>query len=560
MQKRSDQQKAQLFESHYNAAQFKSSGDGLKSDNAAGINADNLSVPGVVKILEGQEQAKLQHLKQHNLNLLNNYAPAAIAIFDRNMRYLSASARWISDFNIQGEVLGQSHYQIFTNLCSACIDYHRRAMAGEIITADNYRFEMPNGEVRWLRLEMGPWREENGEIGGIVIFTEDNTQRKKAELESEVSRAKLQAALSSMHDAVYIANDHGEMIDFNQAFVSFHRFQSKADCPLHFAEYRTELDVFLMNGEPARREQLPVARALTGEAASGVEYTLRSKRTGETWIGHYSFAPIHNSAGQISGAVVNARDITQQRNMEKLIQIKRIQLDEANQHLLVRQTAAAIAHELNQPLAAVANYTSVALHILETDTQNLETLRYALTHAEQQAQRAGKVMHELMALLYKNQSEKEPLDMPAVMAEAVEIALGNCGSCRQPQLIWQIEPALSPVLGNYLQIQKVVVNLIANAIQAMQSIDAAQATLVLSIAGFVEDAALQHFCVSDSGTGLSQKAINEVFQPFYSTKATGLGMGLAISRTIIEAHGGKLWAESNPGAGASFHFTLPVTK
>ncbi len=105
-----------------------------------------------------------------------------------------------------------------------------------------------------------------------------------------------------------------------------------------------------------------------------------------------------------------------------------------------------------------------------------------------------------------------------------------------------------------------VINLIANAIQAMQSIDAAQAKLALSAVGFEEDAALQHFCVSDSGTGLSQKAINEIFQPFYSTKATGLGMGLAISRTIIEAHGGKLWAESNPGAGASFHFTLPVTK
>ncbi len=509
---------------------------------------------------QGLDQLSLQHQKQRYLDLLNRHAPTAIAIFDCNMHYLSASARWISDYHIQGEVLGQSHYQAVNNLCGICKDYHDRALAGETITTDNFLLEMPDGDTRWLRMEMEPWYQDNGAIGGIVIFSEDNTRQKNAELAAEISRSKLLAALSSMNDAVYIANEQGQLVDFNEAFVSYHGFKSKAECPDKISDYSAILEKIGADGKIIPWAQWPVFRAMRGETATGVEYKLRHKDSGQTWIGSYSFAPLRNSDGLIIGALVSARDVTEQHQMGQENHAKRLELEEAHRHLVVRQTAAAIAHELNQPLNAIVNYTNVALQILETGCHNSQSLAYALTQAEQQAQRAGRAMHELMALLCKNQSVTESLNIAAIMADAVDFVIGNNAHGRPVFLIWQIAPGLAPVQGNRLQIQKVVVNLIANAIQAMQGMAPEQATLILSAQTLPGDSTLQHVRVSDTGPGLSQAQAEEVFQPFFSTKASGLGMGLAISRTIIEAHGGKLWVESSPGAGAHFHFTLPIAQ
>ncbi len=561
MQNISDQQNAQRVEANLTASE--SDLADVVKDNAAGLpgaTTDNQTMPGVVQILAGLEQAKQRDIKQHNINLLNKYAPAAIAIFDRDMHYLSASARWISDFNIKEEVLGLSHYQVFPNISDLCRSYHQRALAGEIIITDNFRFEMPDGAVRWVRLELGPWIDDDSAIGGIVIFTEDNTRSKTAEQEVELGRTKLQAALSSMYDAVFIADEHGTLIDFNEAFAVMHGFKNKAECPVKLSDYPAILEKISADGEIVPPQQWPVFRAMRGEKHSGIEYTVRRKDTGLSVIGSYSFAPLRNGDGLITGAVVSIRDVTQQRRMEQLIDTKRGELEEAGRHFLARQTAAAIAHDLNQPLTAISTYTNVALQVLETDSQNLETLRYALTQAEQQAQRAGKMMHELVASLQKNQSVSEPINIATLLTESVEIVVGKGGYGLRPHLHWQIAPALPPVMANHLQIQKVVINLISNAIQAMQDITPAQAKLTISAEIQQADAALLHICVSDTGIGLTEAELKDVFQAFYSTKATGLGMGLAICRTIISAHGGKLWAESKPGSGASFHFTLPVVK
>jgi PAS domain S-box-containing protein len=146
------------------------------------------------------------------------------------------------------------------------------------------------------------------------------TERKRAEEEARESKAKLEAALASMTDAVFVSDASGNFIDFNEAFATFHRFRNKAECAKTFAEYPDILDVFMATGELAPVERWAVPRALRGETVTNAEYTLRRKDTGETWVGSYSFGPIRDKAGAIVGSVVVGRDITEHKRAEQALQ------------------------------------------------------------------------------------------------------------------------------------------------------------------------------------------------------------------------------------------------
>ncbi|HLP30101.1 MAG TPA: PAS domain S-box protein [Geothrix sp.] len=154
----------------------------------------------------------------------------------------------------------------------------------------------------------------------IISTLVDITQRCHAEAELKASRAKLETALASMTDAVFISDREGRFIEFNEAFATFHKFSSKAECSKTFAEYPAILDVFLPDGSPAPVDQWAVSRALRGETASNEEYALRRKDTGETWVGSFSFAPIRDEHGAIVGSVVAGRDITGQKRTQEEIE------------------------------------------------------------------------------------------------------------------------------------------------------------------------------------------------------------------------------------------------
>ncbi|QWF70963.1 PAS domain S-box protein [Methylomonas paludis] len=651
---------------------------------------------GAVLILQDVSCGKLAehslNINQKNLSLLIKHAPVAIAIFDQNMCYLATSQRWMTDYNLHRQVLGLSHYEVFPEISEHWREIHRRALRGEIIINDEDHFQRLDGSHQWLRWEVGPWYDETGAIGGIMMLTKDITDRKNAEEDAVVSRLTLNAALASMSDAVLISDTSGKFVEFNEAFATFHRFNNKAECAKNLAEYPTILEVFMANGEAAPLDQWAVPRALRGEIMAGVEYIIRRKDTGESWIGNYSFAPIRNGAGLIIGSVVTGRDVTEQRQIENALRAseqrlagmvntatdaiitidehqliclfnpaaeqifgisiaealgqpitrlmpesfrqihadyvrnfaatgtssrlkvptakviglrasgeefpieasisqielpegklytvilrditerelsaqaqksaeqrineQRMQLEEAQRHQIARQTAAAIAHELNQPLTAIASYTAVALQLLAVGGYEESTLIYALENAERQAHRAGQVMHELLSLLHKDESIIEPCNIEQIVDDTISIFVANA-EFDQIKLVRRINPGLLLVLANRLQIQKVLVNLIGNALQAMQDIVQQNPQIILTVAPMPANEAMLQVSISDTGKGFADQDAQLLFQPFYTTKATGLGMGLAICRAIIEAHTGKLWAEPNPGQGASFHFTLP---
>jgi two-component system sensor kinase FixL len=216
--------------------------------------------------------------------------------------------------------------------------------------------------------------------------------------------------------------------------------------------------------------------------------------------------------------------------------------------------ASALAHELNQPLAAISNYMKGSRRLLvDSADPNADKIGTALDRAAEQAIRAGQIIRRLRDFVLRGESERRVESVGKLVEEAA--ALGLVGSREQGlQLRLALDPTCDRVVADRVQIQQVLVNLMRNAMEAMA--ESPRRELVVS-SGPAGDG-LVEIVVADTGQGLPEAVRANLFQPFFTTKEAGMGVGLSISRTIIEAHGGKLTAEANPAGGATFRLTLPA--
>ncbi|MBX3677021.1 MAG: PAS domain S-box protein [Rhodocyclaceae bacterium] len=248
------------------------------------------------------------------------------------------------------------------------------------------------------------------------------------------------------------------------------------------------------------------------------------------------------------------KDVTAQKLLEKELQERRGELELLVKQQVAVQTAAAIAHELNQPLVAVSAYSEAAQRMLRGGVKDPKKLDQALEGAVQQAQRAGRTLHELLDFLHKGDATPEPVDLNEVVREAVDIAEENgYGGFRA---VVDLESGLRPVLANRRQLQKVLIILLHNGVEAMRGAGMPTNAITIRVCTLAERG-MALVTVTDSGKGLDAETAHRIFEPFFTTKPHGIGLGLAISRTLIEAHGGQLWADMEAGPGATFHFTLP---
>lgn len=283
------------------------------------------------------------------------------------------------------------------------------------------------------------------------------------------------------------------------------------------------------------------------------EYRVINPNDGvERWI--TTVGRIHFADGKATRLLGVAREITDQKNLEKTLQEQRAEMETLFKQQVASQTVSAIAHELNQPLAAISAYSEVALHALSDATFNPENLKRALEGAVAQAQRAGKSLHELLAFLQEGELVTARFELNQVVQEALNIARGDGYGVFNPLL--ELEPAMPKVIGNEIQVRKILVNLLRNAVEAMRGAGVASSAISITVRTN-QEINMAHVTVQDSGPGLNAETAKRIFEPFFTTKPTGIGMGLAISRALTEANGGQLWLEQNKEPGATFHFTLP---
>jgi PAS domain S-box-containing protein len=250
-------------------------------------------------------------------------------------------------------------------------------------------------------------------------------------------------------------------------------------------------------------------------------------------------------------------DITERKRSEAALQAMRLEMEQVMRFHVASQTVSALAHELNQPLNAVTSYAEAALRLLQAGNPKPDRLRHAIERSAEQAQRAGKVVRELLAFLRQGEVQTEALDLNELVHSVLDrVDRDGYGGF---QTTLELDPSLSRVSANRLQVEKVLVNLIRNGVEAMRDAGISTRSITLTVRTNA-DAGMAQVTVRDSGPGIDAQTLHRIFDPFFTTKPKGLGMGLAISRAIIESHGGQLWVESEPGSGASFHLTLPFAE
>ncbi len=246
------------------------------------------------------------------------------------------------------------------------------------------------------------------------------------------------------------------------------------------------------------------------------------------------------------------RDLTERQQTERRLHELQDGLLHVSRVRSMGQMAAALAHELNQPLTATANYVRAAVRLLAAPEPNLERIRQAMNHAVEQTLRSGEIIRRLRDFVTRGEVARQSESIAKLIEEASALALVGAKE-RGVKVMIGMDPDLPAASVDRVQVQQVLLNLIRNAMEAMEGCEVRELAVAASTRA-------DHIMISvtDTGSGISPEIEARLFQPFVTTKADGMGIGLSVCRTIIEAHGGVLWMEPQPGGGSAFHFTLPT--
>jgi two-component system, LuxR family, sensor kinase FixL len=405
-----------------------------------------------------------------------------------------------------------------------------------------------------VEIGLNPIETDEGPM--VLSAIVDITERKAAEQalrDSETRLRSLAAIVESSDDAIFSKNLDGIVTSWNKGaerIFGYAAAEMLGRSTAHFA----------IPGQPDDMVDI-LNRIKRGEHVYHYE-TKRLHKNGNIVHVSLSVSPLYNNDGRLVGAANLGRDVTEAKRAEAALDASQARLQELHAELLhvsrlsaMGQMAAMVAHELNQPLTAISNYMEAADALLGRggDTQ-IPRIRDAIARASQQAIRAGQIIQRLRGLAMRGDGERRIEPIPPLVKEAAELAL--IGSKHRGVNI-RIEDELGhiTVFVDKIQIQQVLLNLLRNAAEAVADQERREIALLTE----VRDDTVQ-ISVVDNGPGLPAAVKAKLFQPFVSTKATGMGVGLSICHTIISAHDGRLWAEPNPDGGTIFRLTLPTAR
>jgi two-component system sensor kinase FixL len=426
----------------------------------------------------------------------------------------------------------------------------RRAVAAGEPYGVEYRLVGQNGP-RWFLERALPVRNEDGRVHGwegacvdIEELIENRTAKERAFVELAAREAHLSSILDAVPDAMIVIDEHGTIQSFSAAAERQFGWPAAETLGLNVAmlmpgPYREGHDGYLKRYlTTGERRVIGIGRVVVGQRRDGSTFPMELS-VGEMNSGDRRF---------FTGFV---RDLTERQAAERRFQDVQSELAHVSRLSAMGEMASALAHELNQPLSATANYIQGSLRLLKEDPIDRDVVAEALTIAGGQMFRAGDIIRRLRDFVSKGETERQIESLPQLLEEAGALAMVGAKD-RGVRLAYEIAPAVGLVMVDKVQIQQVVLNLMRNGVEAMA--EASVRELTVAAAAAADDMVL--VSVSDTGTGLSPEVAGQLFQPFVTTKQHGMGVGLSISRTIVEAHGGRIWAEGEPGKGTTFHFTV----
>ena len=452
--------------------------------------------------------------------------------------------------------VGANYLEVCRRSAAAGDLYGREALVGleALLSGSRREFVMeypcptPTREL-WFLMHAKRFRHSRE---GVILTHVDITEHKQAQVALHETQARLAIVIEEVKAAywdwdlvtriLYLSPEWKRQIGFDEN-----------ELPNRWEEWESRLHPDDQGLVLAATEDYIAGRQPVFE----LEFRLRHKDGSYRWI-HSRGGLLRDQNNQPIRMLGINLDITDYKKTRELSE-RREQMEQLFRASLASQTAAAIAHELNQPLAAISSYADVALYMLQTGYEDPQKLAHVLENCALQAQRAGDVIRQLLTVLHKGEALSEPIDINSSVRDAIafiktDIQLGAF------KIELDLDDDLGQVMANGLQIQKVLINLLRNGLESIKESGINAGTMTVTTRSSTDDPTLVQVTVCDSGKGVADSAaLKTMFQPFYTTKATGLGMGLAISRALIEAHGGKMWAEQNADTGICVHFTLPFT-
>jgi two-component system sensor kinase FixL len=403
------------------------------------------------------------------------------------------------------------------------------------------RYMRKNGNACWVTISGSALRNAAGEVLGELAVVVDITERKRAEEELRIAAIAFQA-----QESIMVTDASGVILRVNDAFTRMTGYSAE--------EAVGKTPSLLKSGLHDEKFFQDMWAAIRQEHYWQGE-TWNKRKDGTIYMEWQTISAVLAPDGNVSHYIGTFIDITERKRLEKELQERRKEMNELQKLHVAAQTASAIAHELNQPLMAIASYSGAARMLLQAEVPNLDKIRNAIEGSERQAQRAGQSIRELIEFLSIKEFSTEAFDLNQEVRDVLDTARSEHEL--QFHSIFQPEARRLMVRANHSHVQRVLLNLLHNGIEAMQEAGVLLPSIIVTVRTLKDGNAAQ-VTIQDNGPGVRKQDLQRLFEPFFSTKASGIGMGLAISRSLIEANGGQLWVDPHETPGATFHFTLPL--
>jgi PAS domain S-box-containing protein len=495
------------------------------------------------------------------LQLIYETAPIGLAFLSTDCRYVLINQHMteICGISIAGH-LGQSVRDTVPQVAEQVENIVRTILrSGDPVTGVEVNGQRPDGsnvERIWITY-WHPFKAQSGEVIGINVAAEEITERKRIEADLRASQERFRTLSETLaerveaqaqerdriwklsQDLLIVTDLSGSVLNVNPAWSTTLGW-SRDDLMDRGAEW-------LIHPDDRERSLAELANLVAGRSTPHFENRILCKDGSHRWL---SWLAVPDR--QCIYAV--ARDITNLKQTQEQLHTLQRQLAHASRQTTMGAMTASIAHEVKQPLAAIVASANAGLRWLKRSEPNLSEVQSALVQIVKDSSRIDHVIASIRAMFGKESRETTLLDIPELVSEVLVLVQGELKTHRIT-LRNDVRDRLPMVMAERVQLQQVILNLIINAIEAMGSETGRERTL--TIASCVDETANVILTVEDTGSGIDPGHLDRIFDPFFTTKSNGMGLGLSICRSIIEAHGGRLWALPRSPFGTAFHLALP---
>lgn len=545
-----------------------------------------LRVLSVGRDISARKQAQAQFRFQSQI-LRNVRDSIIVTDVDWNITYWNQGATAVFGYEAD-EMIGKTPAVLYPTLNPDDLAEDIQHILERREYRDRWKGRHKDGSVVWVDIRTTPMYDDGGNLAGFIGVAKDITERVHAEEALREANGELERRVEEQTAELQEANERlrmeiAERKQTEQTLrKSEERFRIVSELTSDFAysirlqadesiefewvtQALTDITGYTLEElEHAGRDvvhpdDFPIidrhrAALFSGEEVTS-QYRIRTKSDEIRWLEDHG-KPVWDERGeQIIGIIGAVRDITERRQAKEEVRRQREELAHVMRVASLGELSASLAHELNQPLTAILSNAQAAQRFLAEDQPDLAETGAILSDIVEDSRRAGDVIRRMRRHLQRGDLQREVLDVNELLRGVMSL-IRNEAAANDVSVEYGLADDFPPVAGDRTQLQQVLMNLVLNAIEAMHEMEPGARRLV--VRSGVHESDMIEIAIQDNGVGIEADVTEQLFEPFYTTKADGIGMGLAISQSIVRAHGGRLWATPNSEQGMTFHVTLPV--